>query len=127
MGIMLPGPGSNGYGQPQNRIAAAMSEDHARIRGEQMAEAISQQNGRIADLALLVCWFLSKQPEGTAMQIPLEELRALKGRVLKTVPAQVPDTTKPAGPDGRSPTIDVAIISSHPGEEQPKVIVAKPG
>jgi|SRR5690349_13787147 len=126
MGIMLPGPGSNGYGQPQNRVAAAMAEDHARIRGERMAEAIAQQNSRIADLALVICWFLSKQPEGSAIQIPLAELAALKGRVLKTTPGQVPDPRQPAGEDGRSPMIDVAVISSHPGEDQPKVIVARP-
>lgn len=127
MGIMLPGPGSNGFdGKPTNRISEALREDHARIQGQQMAEAIAQQNSRIADLALVICWFLSKQPEGVGIQIPLEELRALKGRMLRTTPAQVPDTSKPPGEDGRSPLIDCIVIASLPGDEQPKVIVARP-
>lgn len=119
MGIFLPGPGS------ANRLPPEIRHDFAKIEQQQVAQQIQAQGTRIADLALLVVWFLSKQPKGVGVQIPLSELAELKGKILKTTPIEVPDTTQPSDPEtGRSPVIPAVVISAHDAEDQPKVIRA---
>lgn len=116
MGILLPGPGSNGFGND-------IPPEVAGVEARRLTQAIQEQREMIADITLLVVWFLSKQPEGQGVAVPIDELLALKGKVLRQRPADIPDTRQEPDPEtGRSPSVRVVLLDYF---DEQKVVAAR--